>query len=65
MTYDFTLFLNKVAMGMVDDHPLAHWLKSQKSNKDDVLDLLNPRQAQHFENWILLQLANAKTWGNA
>lgn len=64
MNYDFTLFLNKIAMGMVTDHPLAYWLTSQKP-KDTVLELLNPKQSQHLENWILLQLANAKTWGNA
>ncbi|HCW75299.1 MAG TPA: hypothetical protein DHU63_02035 [Candidatus Marinimicrobia bacterium] len=65
MNNDFTLFLNKIAMGMVTDHPLAHWLLSSQKSNDTVLSLLNQQQAQHLENWILIQLANAKTWGNA
>lgn len=52
---------------MVQDHPLAYWLGLEVENKDDenVLSLLNEKQMQHLESWIMHQLFHAKTWGNA
>ncbi|MCF7797038.1 MAG: hypothetical protein K9N11_03965 [Lentisphaeria bacterium] len=67
MTFDFTIFLNKVVLGMVEDHPLAYWLELEDRDRNDenALNLLNERQLEHLEQWIIHQLVNAKTWGNA
>ncbi|MCF7800947.1 MAG: hypothetical protein K9N34_02900 [Candidatus Marinimicrobia bacterium] len=67
MNFDFTIFLNKVAMGMVEDHPLAHWLELEQPDTSDVNEwsLLNEKQMHHLEEWITYQLSHAKTWGNA
>jgi len=62
---DFTIFLNKLAMGMVENHPLAVWLTGQQQIVDHSPGEPNPVQMDLVQQWFIYQLQNAKTWGNA
>ena len=62
---DFTIFLNKIAMGMVKNHPLTVWLNGRKQTALQTVETLNPVQEDQLQQWFIYQLRNAKTWGNA
>ncbi len=57
---DLTLFLNQLAQGMVQNHPLEAWLKGDM----EKLNQMTAGHAKEFEAW-LIHLLHQHTYHHA